>query len=593
MSIGYRNYDKYPFVKAEGKAYSGYEQIKSLIMSSDERIFVFDCYPVVDIKSIVDSIGDLFDEIFYTDTCAYYGEELTEKMQKNLTDDRIFGVMTTDYLSDYFIYDKIKEIRYDICNSVGRVLVIGVGALLVWKSNFNVHCSITRWESQLRFRKGAPNWNCENFDMDPLTKFKRGYFVEWRIADKHKIENQDNFHYYMDTNSIDCLKMISKDDYCNALEKAVNTPFRVVPYFDPGVWGGQWMKEVCGLDKSQNNFAWCFDCVPEENSMLYDFDGVKVEMPAIDIVLNKGKELLGERVQARFGNEFPIRFDFLDTMDGGNLSLQVHPTTQYIRERFNMNYTQDESYYILDSGEDSCVYLGAKEDIAPDEFIGALNEAQMTGKIDVEKYVNKWSAKKHDHFLIPGGTLHCSGRNTMVLEISSTPYIFTFKLWDWGRLGLDGKPRPINIKHGSKVINYSRDTKWVKENLINKFEFLEKTDTHKTEKTGLHIDEPIETVRHWFTDEVYHKSNGSVCVLNLVEGEEAEVVSPDNSFEPYIVHYAETFIVPENVGDFIIKPTDKTKGKRLATIKAYIKYLPGNCVFRAKVLINIKENTYE
>ena len=571
MSIGYRNYDKYPFVKAEGKAYSGYEQIKSLIMSSDERIFVFDCYPVVDIKSIVDSIGDLFDEIFYTDTCAYYGEELTEKMQKNLTDDRIFGVMTTDYLSDYFIYDKIKEIRYDICNSVGRVLVIGVGALLVWKSNFNVHCSITRWESQLRFRKGAPNWNCENFDMDPLTKFKRGYFVEWRIADKHKIENQDNFHYYMDTNSIDCLKMISKDDYCNALEKAVNTPFRVVPYFDPGVWGGQWMKEVCGLDKSQNNFAWCFDCVPEENSMLYDFDGVKVEMPAIDIVLNKGKELLGERVQARFGNEFPIRFDFLDTMDGGNLSLQVHPTTQYIRERFNMNYTQDESYYILDSGEDSCVYLGAKEDIAPDEFIGALNEAQMTGKIDVEKYVNKWSAKKHDHFLIPGGTLHCSDRNTMVLEISSTPYIFTFKLWDWGRLGLDGKPRPINIKHGSKVINYSRDTKWVKENLINKFEVLEKTDTHKTEKTGLHIDEPIETVRHWFTDEVYHKSNGSVCVLNLVEGEEAEVVSPDNSFEPYIVHYAETFIVPENVGDFIIKPTDKTKGKRLATIKAYIK----------------------
>ena len=571
MSIGYRNYDKYPFVKAEGKAYSGYEQIKSLIMSSDEKIFVFDCYPVVDIKSIVDSIGDLFDEIFYTDTCAYYGEELTEKMQKNLTDDRIFGVMTTDYLSDYFIYDKIKEIRYDICNSVGRVLVIGVGALLVWKSNFNVHCSITRWESQLRFRKGAPNWNCENFDMAPLTKFKRGYFVEWRIADKHKIENQDNFHYYMDTNSIDCPKMISKDDYCNALEKAVNTPFRVVPYFDPGVWGGQWMKEVCGLDKSQNNFAWCFDCVPEENSMLYDFDGVKVEMPAIDIVLNKGKELLGERVQARFGNEFPIRFDFLDTMDGGNLSLQVHPTTQYIRERFNMNYTQDESYYILDSGEDSCVYLGAKEDIVPDEFIGALNEAQMTGKIDVEKYVNKWSTKKHDHFLIPGGTLHCSGKNTMVLEISSTPYIFTFKLWDWGRLGLDGKPRPINIKHGSKVINYSRDTKWVKENLINKFEVLEKTDTYKTEKTGLHIYEPIETVRHWFTDEVYHKSNGSVCVLNLVEGEEAEVVSPDNSFEPYIVHYAETFIVPENVGDFIIKPTDKTKGKRLATIKAYIK----------------------
>ncbi|MGN1444614.1 MAG: class I mannose-6-phosphate isomerase [Acutalibacteraceae bacterium] len=571
MNTGYHNYDKYPFIKAQGKAYSGYESIKALINRSNERIIVLDCYPVVDVKSIVNGIGELFDEIFYTDTCAYCGDELTEKMQKNLTDDRIFGVMTTDCLTDYFIDSKIAEMQSRIRNADGRVLVIGVGAMLVWKSSFNVHCSVARWESQLRFRKGAPNWNCDNYDMDPLTKFKRGYFVEWRIADKHKIEHHEQFHYFMDTNSLDCPKLISRSDYDNALEKAVNTPFRVVPYFDPGVWGGQWMKEVCGLDKTKNNFAWCFDCVPEENSVFYDFDNVKVEMPALDIVLLKGKELLGERVQARYGNEFPIRFDFLDTMDGGNLSLQVHPTTQYIQEKFNMRYTQDESYYILDSGENSCVYLGAKEDVKPAEFIGALHKAQETGEINVERYVNKWPAKKHDHFLIPGGTLHCSGRNAMVLEISSTPYIFTFKLWDWGRLGLDGKPRPINIEHGSKVINYSRDTKWVKENLIDKFEPLEKTNTYSAEKTGLHIFEPIETVRHWFTDAVLHKANGSVCVLNLVEGEEAEVISPNDSFEPYVVHYAETFIVPSNVGDFIVRPTGKTKGNKLATIKATIR----------------------
>ena len=369
-----------------------------------------------------------------------------------------------------------------IRDASGRVLVIGVGALLVWNGGFRVHCSIARWESQLRFRKGAPNWNCENFREDPLTKFKRGYFVEWRLADKHKTARHESFHYFMDTNIADCPKMITRGDYENALEKAVSTPFRVVPYFDPGVWGGQWMKEVCGLDKSKQNFAWCFDCVPEENSVFYNFDGIKIEMPALDIVLLKGKELLGERVQARYGNEFPIRFDFLDTMDGGNLSLQVHPTTQYIQETFNIRYTQDESYYILDSGENSCVYLGAKEGIEPEEFIAALNRAQKTGKIDVERYVNKWPAKKHDHFLIPGGTLHCSGKNAMVLEISSTPYIFTFKLWDWGRLGLDGKLRPINIEHGRKVIDFSRDTEWVKENLIDRFEPLEKTDTYRRKR---------------------------------------------------------------------------------------------------------------
>ena len=70
-------------------------------------------------------------------------------------------------------------------------------------------------------------------------------------------------------------------------------------------------------------------------------------------------------------------------------------------------------------------------------------------------------ARKHDHFLIPAGTIHCSGRDGVVLEISATPYIFTFKLWDWGRTGLDGRPRPIHLDHGLQNIDWSRRTRWV------------------------------------------------------------------------------------------------------------------------------------
>ena len=118
-------------------------------------------------------------------------------------------------------------------------------------------------------------------------------------------------------------------------------------------------------------------------------------------------------------------------MGGGNLSLQVHPVTQYIRDTFGIYYTQDESYYLLDAEEDATVYLGLKTGVNPDEMIAALNDSQQTGKpFRYGEICQQIPAKRHDHYLIPAGTVHCSGAGAMVLEISATPSIFTFKLWD-------------------------------------------------------------------------------------------------------------------------------------------------------------------
>jgi len=191
---------------------------------------------------------------------------------------------------------------------------------------------------------------------------------------------------------------------------------------------------------------------------------------------------------------------------------------------------------------------------------------------DVEKYVNKMPARKHDHFLIPGGTIHCSGEDALVLEISSTPNIFTFKLWDWDRLGLDGKPRPINVERGKDVINWGRDTEYVQTKLINCVAEVGEGDGWREEKTGLHVNEFIETRRHWFTKPVTHDTNNSVNVLNLVEGEEVIIESPTGSFDPFIVHYAETFIIVASVGEYTITPHGKAAGTECGTIKAYVRF---------------------
>lgn len=579
------NYDKYPKIKIVGfdeQAFTGYDSIVEVLTNAvnarqkEKTVIVIDYYHGVRKDELKQNLIDRLSaaKVIYSETAKLLESVLAKKLAENITDDRVFGVLSAYRLKSFFAAEKLAQLQRQV-NEVkkGLVVVYGIGASLITKGDILIYGDLARWEIQQRFRSGElDNWGAGNFHEDILRKYKRAYFVEWRTFDKHKRELFDCMDFFLDTNKKNEPKMITGNALRGALKQTAGQPFRLVPYFDEGVWGGRWMEKVCGLKHKKHNFAWCFDGVPEENSLYLDFGGTVVEMPAVNLVFTKPKELLGERVYARFGAEFPIRFDFLDTMDGGNLSLQVHPTTDYIQQNFGMHYTQDESYYILDAKDDGCVYLGIKDGVKKENLLAALKDAQDNNvKFDDAKYINKFPVKKHDHVLIPAGTIHSAGKNTMVLEISATPYIFTMKLWDWGRLGLDGKPRPVHLNHGEKIIQYDRTTQWVKDNLIHREKLIYEEDGIKEERTGLHELEFIETRRHRFSKKVKHCTNNSVNVLNLIEGEEAVVTSPRGEFAPFIVHYAETFIIPECVKEYEIAPYGKSSGKEIATIKAYVR----------------------
>ncbi len=575
------SYDRQPFTPAgpQSACEIGWKAIVERLQGLRSRprcVLTVECYPGVHLDEVRRAFSEGLRPTLVVDVRQAYKDaaEVERMCAPHLGDDPVFGRMNLLTVGDFLDPGRAAVLRGRVeAARSGLVLVVGAGAALVAPPDALVHADLARWEIQRRQRRHeVPSLGVHDQRERPGRLYKRGFFVDWRAADRLKRALLERVDWLLDTNDAAAPKLISGDDLRQGLAAAVRRPFRLVPSFDPGPWGGKWMMEAFDLPREEPNYAWGFDCVPEENSLLLGFGGTRVEVPAVDLVFRHPRELLGEAVHARFGTEFPIRFDMLDTMGGGNLSLQVHPLTEYIQDRFGMHYTQDESYYLLDAAEGSSVFLGLKEGVDRSAMVRDLRRAQDGGfAFPDEQYVSRWPAKRHDHFLIPAGTVHASGKGCMVLEISATPYLFTFKLWDWDRPDLDGQRRPTHLEHGVASIRWDRTAPWVERELLNRVEPRGSGEGWREERTGLHEREFIETRRHWFTAAVPHDTGGGVNVLNLVEGDEAVVESPGGAFEPFVVHYAETFVVPGAIGAYSIRPHGQAEGKECATIKAYVR----------------------
>lgn len=578
-------YDLFPFVPVASDTSavaSGWEAIAARLLEAVARrdtprtTLVVECYPGVDEAAV---LRELAARLHPARALAAADAlrppcEIDALVSPFLGDDPVFGRMNTLELPQFFSPGRMAAAR-DAVAAVrqGLLLIVGCGAQLIERGDVLVYADLSRREAQLRQRRNeAGNLGAANCEAPAALKYKRAFFVDWRVCDRAKAASLGSWDFVLDTHRSALPQLVMGALVRRGWREAVRRPFRVVPYFDPAPWGGHWLREHLGLDDDTPNYGWGFDCVPEENSLLLGFGAARIELPAMNLVLAEPRALLGEEIHRRFGAEFPIRFDFLDTMGGGNLSLQVHPTADYIRRTFGMSYTQDESYYILAAAPDATVWLGLQENIAPAEMVSALRAAQAgSGPFAVERFASRWPARRHDHFSIPAGTVHCSGRNALVLEISATPYLFTFKLWDWNRAGLDGQPRPIHLDHGAANIAWDRTTTWTREHLIGQATVLARGTGWIEERTGLHASQFIETRRHWFAAPVHHDTAGRLNVLNLVAGEAAVVESPESAFAPFPIHFAETFIVPAGVGRYTITPLRAGADARCATIKAYVR----------------------
>jgi predicted NBD/HSP70 family sugar kinase/mannose-6-phosphate isomerase class I len=488
-------------------------------------------------------------------------EMLTDNLNGN---DPVFGKRYTGELADFYESEKIKLLKPD--NQADICIVYGCGASLCKWEGLLIYLDIPKNEIQYRMRAQrifnlGTNCISENTQM-----YKRFYFVDWPVLNNHKKQLLPQMDIIVDEQRILEISWMHGTDFREALNDLLTQVVRARPWFEAGVWGGSWMKEtIVDILQDEVNYAWSFELISPENGIVFSQNNTLFEVSFDFLLYYDNVKLLGNAAK-RFGTEFPIRFDYLDTINGGNLSVQCHPRTNYIKEQFGENFTQDETYYILDCKPDANVYLGFQDNIDSIAFKKALTDSQEKGtEVKITDFVQSFPAKKHDLFLIPNGTIHASGKNNMVLEISSTPYIFTFKMYDWQRLDLNGKPRPINIEHAFNNLYFDRKGSKVNETLISHPVLIAEGSNFKRYLLPTHPEHFYTIERYVFMGELLIDTNNQCHICMLVEGETIDVLIKERKHH---FNYAETFVIPAAANQYIV--TNK-KEKEAMLVVVYIK----------------------
>jgi len=563
-------YDIFPaFELGPAKIHIGYESLFEKLQDSDT--IILDGYVGVDWDEISAAISDYFttkDQQFILVNCADFykpSAEIQALIDPYLGgDDPIFGKKTDLDLADYF------DIAFSTATNQTtglKLIVYGCGASLSGLEGSVVYFDLPKNELQYRMRAGSVTNLAMNETKDPKQMYKHFFFVDWMICNKEKKRLLPKVDFIVDQQRPNSPTWMSGEAFRSGLDAMSVSYFRVRPWFEPGVWGGHWMSShIPDLPQNEPNYAWSFEMIVPENGLIFSSEGTLLEASFDWLMYKAGERILGKAYQ-RFQDDFPIRFDFLDTFDGGNLSIQCHPTTKYASINFGEKFTQDETYYILDAKPDALVYLGFQEDIDPVEFRNELEKSVATKtEINVEKFVQIFPSEKHGLYLIPNGTIHCSGTDNMVLEISATPYIYTFKIYDWQRLDLNGEPRPLNIDRAFENLDFSRKGKVVEDTLISKPEVVGTGANWQKINLPTHQDHFYEIIRYEFDSEVTIPTNGQCHLLMLVEGKSLVLTTSDVQGQKF--HYAETFAVPAATGSYTLKNLGTQRAK---VVISYVK----------------------
>lgn len=217
---------------------------------------------------------------------------------------------------------------------------------------------------------------------------------------------------------------------------------KLKPVFKDYIWGGTRLHTDYGFETGFDKTAegWMLAC--HKDGMNTIDGGVFDKMTLQEVIDKEGLEKIGGKNCLKFPY-FPVLIKIIDAYD--NLSIQVHPDNEYAR-RVENEFGKTEIWYVLDATDDAKLIYGFKSEITKDEFRKSIEDNTLLDKLNV---VN---VKKGDLFFIEAGTVHAIGKGALIAEIQQNSNC-TYRVYDYGRVGKDGKPRELHIDKAVDVSN--------------------------------------------------------------------------------------------------------------------------------------------
>lgn len=215
---------------------------------------------------------------------------------------------------------------------------------------------------------------------------------------------------------------------------------KLAPSFKDYIWGGRRLIEEYHKPYDGDILAesWEVSCHPDGPSFVTngEYAGKSLQ-EYIDLA---GREVLGTNCR-RF-DEFPVLIKFIDAKD--NLSIQVHPDNAYALKNEHQ-YGKTEMWYVVDCEEGAYLYYGFNREVSKEEFAERIKNNTLL------EVLNPVKVKKGDVLFIESGTIHAIGKNILIAEIQQNSNV-TYRVYDYGRVGADGKPRALHVKQALEVM---------------------------------------------------------------------------------------------------------------------------------------------